>query len=957
MNIELDRLRRHFGRFLLFLLWAHVPVLAAVAALTGRSVAGAAAAGALLAGAYHLAWWRHGIAPSTRYLSAIALIGEPALLLYLLRDHPWQMDMHMYFFAMLALTIAWFDRRVLLLAATATALHHLLLLYLLPYAVFPGEGNLARVLLHAAIVAFQTAVLVWLSDMVVESFERIGRMSAEIVAKNGALETRNREAEEASRAKSLFLANISHEIRTPLNAILGFCHLAQRTALDARQQDYVSKIGGAGATLLRLINDILDFSKNEAGKLTLEARPFDLRRSIGNQIQMVAANAAAKGVTIETDISPAIPEALLGDELRFSQVLLNLLGNAVKFSGGGTVSIGARLIATDGETASIELQVRDTGIGMTAQQQAALFNAFTQADSSTTRRFGGTGLGLAISKQIIDQMGGEIRVESAPGAGSTFTLLLTLPLAHAAVASSLHPSAALSKLRVLVADDNPAARQIVQEIFEAWFMAVDLVASGAEVIAALESAADAGQPYGLMLLDWKMPGMDGVETLRAMRANPRLGQPPVTLMVTAYGPDALKAEGCEAEVAAVLTKPLEPRALLDTLIALFPDADAPQPAPQPADASAGQPMVAPPLRGLLVLLVEDNEINREIAIALLADAGLEVDCAENGRIACERMEERGADYAAVLMDVQMPEMDGIEATLAIRRHWPAGRLPIIAMSAHAYEEERQRCFAAGMNDHVPKPVDPDLLVRTLDRWLQPRLAPSGATAPPAACALVPAETDLPPTLPPFDLEAALARVNGKAGLLRRLIVQFGESYAATGPALRQMIAGGRLAEARRLAHTLKGVAGSLELHSVQALAADIEERLAAEDLAGMPGRIAELEAEIAPAIVAAAGITPRPAEVAAARADASAIAAPANGSTIEMAAATDRLREQIQRRSLKARSGFEALARVAGLPEATLAQHPVRRALDRLDYDEALALLDESLVASVARRTGKEPQV
>lgn len=271
MSPELDSLRARFGRFLLLLLWCHVPVLGAVAWLNGHSMAGAAAAGALLAGAYHLTWWRCGISPPTRYLSVVALVGEPALLLYLLRDHPWQMDMHMYFFAMLALTIAWFDRRTVQVAAAAIALHHLLLLYLLPQAVFPVQGNLMRVLLHAGIVAFQTAVLIWLIDMVAESFERIGRMSAEIVEKNVALEERTREAEEASRAKSMFLANMSHEIRTPMNAILGFCHLVQRTDLNAKQQDYIAKINGAGVALLRLISDILDFSKNEAGKLTLEA--------------------------------------------------------------------------------------------------------------------------------------------------------------------------------------------------------------------------------------------------------------------------------------------------------------------------------------------------------------------------------------------------------------------------------------------------------------------------------------------------------------------------------------------------------------------------------------------------------------------------------------------------------------------------------------------------------------
>ena len=313
MTMELDRIRTRFGQLLVPLFWLHVPLLALVALLLGRSVMGAALAGAALAGAYHLTWRIHGAGAATRYLSAVALMGEPALLVYLLAGDPWQMDMHMYFFAMLALTIAWCDRTAILVAATAVAAHHLLLDALLPYAVFSNGGGLARVALHAGIVVFQTAVLVWLSQTLVDSFERIdqmgreieakntamiGLMGDEIIAKNAALEERTREAEEANRAKSMFLANMSHEIRTPMNAILGFCHLALRTQMTPRQRDYVAKIDGAGVALLRLINDILDFSKNEAGKLTLESRSFDLRASLDSQLQLASIQAQARGVVL-----------------------------------------------------------------------------------------------------------------------------------------------------------------------------------------------------------------------------------------------------------------------------------------------------------------------------------------------------------------------------------------------------------------------------------------------------------------------------------------------------------------------------------------------------------------------------------------------------------------------------------------------------------------------------------
>lgn len=520
MISELDKLRDRFGRFLVMLLWAHVPALAGIALITGHSPVDAALAGAVLAGAYHLQWRYAGIAPSTRYLSAVALMGEPAILLYLMRGNAWQMDMHMYFFAMLALITAWCDKRALLTAAGATAAHHLILLYLLPYAVFPSAGDIDRVLLHAGIVAFQTTVLIWFSDMLVESFGRINRMSVEILSKNEALEQRTREAEEASRGKSLFLANMSHEIRTPMNAILGFCHLIGRTELSAKQQDYINKINSSGVSLLRLINDILDFSKNEAGKLTLENRPFDLRLAIENQINIVAVDAEAKGVHIHIDKTPGLPRMVSGDELRFNQVLLNLLTNAVKFSDKGDVTIGVRSVHMDEGSVKLEIFVRDTGIGMSVEQQERLFQSFTQADSSTTRRFGGTGLGLFICRQIVEQMGGTIGVESRQGEGSTFTYRVVLGLSEAKPPEESAVPHTLAGLRILAADDNPASRQIMREIFAGWGLGLDLVASGEEALGALDAASAEGRPYDLVLLDWKMPGMNGWDGNLAGHARP-----------------------------------------------------------------------------------------------------------------------------------------------------------------------------------------------------------------------------------------------------------------------------------------------------------------------------------------------------------------------------------------------------------------------------------------------------
>jgi len=912
LNVELDKLRLHFGSFLVVLFWAHVPLLAVVAFVAGHSPLGAAFAGAVLAGSYHLTWRRSGIGPATRYLSAVALMGEPAILLVLLRGDAWQMDMHMYFFAMLALTIAWCDRRAVLTAATAVALHHLVLLYLLPYAVFPGQGNLGRVVLHAVIVAFQTPVLVWLSDRLVESFDR---------------DMRARHAEEVNRAKSLFLANMSHEIRTPMNAILGFCHLVARTNLDPKQKDYVAKISQAGTSLLRLINDILDFSKNEAGKLTLEANPFDLRAAVETQIQMVAAEAAAKRVKVSAHVASDVPHRLSGDELRFNQVLLNLLSNAVKFSEGGAVTVRLEVASRRDAEVELRLVVRDTGIGMTAEQQATLFHSFTQADSSTTRRFGGTGLGLAICRQIIEQMGGSIRVDSTPGEGSTFICHMRMAIEDEADAGDVHLPDHIRRLRILAADDNPASRQIMQDIFAEWGLPLDLVASGDEALGAVGAADAAGTPYDLVLLDWKMPGMDGMQTVEAMHMTAYRSAPPRTIIVTAYGADDFVVGAGGAEVAAFLTKPVVPRTLLDTIVQIFSQDTAPtQLDPAMADAL---PMVAPHLRGLRVLLAEDNEINREIAVELLGAAGLLVDCAENGRIACERIQAAGASYAAVLMDVQMPEMDGISATRIIRESWTAGQLPIIAMTAHAYEEEKQRCLAAGMNDHIAKPVDPATLMRALDRWLKADASRAPAAQPAAPR---PQGAILPDTLPPFDLRAALQRVNGKATLLHKLIVTFGATYGDVANELRELIEADRLPDARRLAHSLKGVAGSLELPAIQEVSARLERLLADEEAEQALGAIAELDARLAPAIAAARSLAGSPVQAS------SAPAANIDGDAARTAHAE--LRELVRRRSLGARAGFNRFARAIGLPEEERPSHPIHRALEKLDYETALVLID-----------------
>ena len=941
MTRELDKVRNSFGRFLAVLFWAHVPIIGMVAFLEDRAIIGALAGATLIAVTYHISWWRHGSAPATRYLSAVGLMGEPALLVYLFAGDPWQMDMHMYFFATLALTIAWCDKRAILVAATTVAVHHLALGILLPAAVFPNAGGeMARVILHAVIVAFQTAVLVWLSDKLVASFERINAMSTEILAKNEALEERTEEAEAASRAKSMFLANMSHEIRTPMNAILGFCHLALRTDLSPRQRDYVTKINGAGTALLRLINDILDFSKNEAGKLTLEHRQFGLQAAVDGQLQMAEIGAKAKGIELRSRIDPSVPEVLVGDELRFNQVLLNLVSNAVKFTEAGSVTVSIRALRGTEETVTLEVSIEDTGIGMSEEQVKRLFSSFTQADSSTTRRFGGTGLGLAISKQIVEQMGGDIQVTSRQGRGSTFVFTVQMAPADSAGAVSAPPMmpSELRHLRVLIADDNPASREILQGVFATWSMPVEQVASGAEVLSAVEVAEREGRPYDLLLLDWKMPGLNGTQTIEAMHANERLKALPATLLVTAYGPEEFQSEAAKVNIASFLIKPVDPAMLLETIIGLF------QAGHGSADDSAESlfAMVKPPFRGQRILLVEDNEINREIAVELLNDAGLEVDTAENGRIARDMVVASPARYSAVLMDLQMPEMDGIAATESIRKNIPAADLPIIALTAHAYESERQRCLAVGMNDHIAKPVDPAAMVDTLNRWLIVRSAPDRVKADQSTPSS--ASDVLPASLAPFDLKAALSRVNGKAALLRKLILQFAAKYEGFGAQLEAQIAEGRLTDARTFVHTLKGVAGSLELRDLAEVSAEIEDAVAEGRTDGLETSIARLNALLEPALVAARSLEApaKPSELAP--------TTPAESPGVQVA--REALATSLQRRSFRARKDFEAYAAALDLTGQAVDAHPIRVAIDQLDFDHAIELLDKQAMASVE---GDEP--
>jgi len=616
-------------------------------------------------------------------------------------------------------------------------------------------------------------------------------------------------AEAASRTKADFLANMSHEIRTPMNAIIGLSHLALKTGLDARQADYLRKIQRSSRHLLGIINDILDFSKIEAGKLSVEQTEFQLDKVLDDLANLTSEKASAKGLELVFDVAADVPAALIGDPLRLGQILVNYTSNAVKFTDHGEIDIVVRKLEDSPDQVLLRFDVRDTGIGLTEEQASRLFQSFEQADSSTTRRYGGTGLGLAISKRLAELMRGEVGVESKPGEGATFWF--TARFGRGVARPRLEPHPDLRGRRLLVVDDNESARLVLVELLASMSFRVEAAASGAAAIEAARAAANAGTPFEIIFMDWQMPGMDGLETAAGLKAL-GLTPPPHLVMVTGYGREELFKSTEAAGFEQLLVKPVSPSTMFDCVMRVLGAAEA-MDERRHRPETAGRDVSA--LAGNRVLLVEDNDLNQQVATELLADAGFDVTVAENGAVAVERIQE--ASFDLVLMDMQMPVMDGMAATREIRKLGLTG-VPIIAMTANAMETDRERCLAAGMNDHLAKPIDPDVLWTVLLKWCPPRKQPARPAAePPGDAAEEP-----PIVLPGVDVAAGLKRTSGKRQLYLDLLDRFRTGQRDAPAAIRDALDTGDRAAAERLAHTLKATAGTIGAGGVQVAAARVE---------------------------------------------------------------------------------------------------------------------------------------
>lgn len=649
----------------------------------------------------------------------------------------------------------------------------------------------------------QTEELARQSERILSDQQKIQKQHDSLLQTNDELATKTRELEatlekleEATRVKNVFLANMSHEIRTPMNAVIGMSHLCLKTALTEKQKDYIEKIQKAGFSLLEIINNILDFSKLEDNNMKVRSSLFNVNELIEHATAEFAIKAKNKGLAFTTEVVDMLPPNLYGDQARIRQILQQLLANAVKFTETGEIKLTIKTPERKNDQIKICFEVHDTGIGMSQEQIAMMFQPFRQLDESSTRQFSGTGIGLALCKRLAEMLGGQILIKSETGQGSIFSFELWCDLVTESLV--LPTTISFDNMRTLVVDDNPIDQQILREQLTETGIRVETCENGPEAIMMLRQAP-LTDPFKVVFIDWRLPGMDGIEIIRQIEGLPNDAGKPLIILITAYEIEEVRDQAELAGVKAFLPKPVTPSSLWTALSKAFGT----------PWSTTGSDSGQKNLRGMRILLVEDNELNQQIARELLQSVGILVTLADNGKTALDLVKSAPdpLPFDAILMDIQMPVMDGHQATIELRKDERFKKLPIIALTAHAMEEEKQLCLEEGMNGHIAKPIEPQILFSTLAQWAKKKPGPASE------------QNQI------LDSKAGLRRVAANRKLYDTLLKRFCSGQAGAISSIRKTLAEGNVETAIRTAHTLKGIAGNIGAIYLQKLAAAVEDSI------------------------------------------------------------------------------------------------------------------------------------